>query len=133
MVQQPKKHPAKMLMHHGLRGGGPRKNHQNINLLLLKTDEDIMTLSERFIAFDRKNPHIYGLFCKYTNEAIGSGKTKLSHWLVINRIRWDAEVTTNTTEPYKISNDFIALYARKFIHDHPNHAEFFDIKEMKRV
>lgn len=120
-------------MHHGIRGDGPRKNYQNINLFHTQTNEDIMTLTERFIDFDSKNPHIYGLFCKYTNEAIAAGKTKLSHWLIVNRIRWDAEVTTNTNEPYKISNDFIALYARKFIADHPRYKDFFDTKEMKRA
>lgn len=91
------------------------------------------TLSERFEEFDTKNPHIYKLFCKYTKQAVDSGKDRLSHWLVVNRIRWDTEVVTITDEKYKISNDFIALYARKFMKDFPEHEGFFKTKEMKRV
>ena len=91
------------------------------------------TLKERFEKFDAENPHIYDLFCKYTNDAIKSGKDRMSHWLVANRIRWDAEVLTNTDEQYKISNDFIAFYARKFMKDYPQHEGFFKIKEMKRI
>lgn len=91
------------------------------------------TLKDRFEKFDKENPHIYGLFCKYTKEATSSGKDRLSHWLVANRIRWDAEVVTNTDEKYKISNDFIALYARKFMEEYPEHNGFFKTKEMKRI
>lgn len=90
------------------------------------------TLTERFKEFDTQNPHVYELFCKYTMEAISSGKQKLSHWLVVNRIRWDSEVLTNTTEKYKISNDFIAFYARKFMVENPKYSGFFNTKEMKR-
>lgn len=92
-----------------------------------------LTLTERFEKFHKQNPHIYELFCKYSCEAIKSGKKRMSHWLVANRIRWDAEVVTNTDEQYKISNDFIALYARKFMEEHPQHNGFFKTKEMKRI
>lgn len=91
------------------------------------------TLTERFNTFDRDNPHIYRLFCKYTWDAINAGRQKLSHWMVINRIRWDADVLTETEESYKISNDFIALYARKFMEDNPKYTGIFTIKQMKRA
>jgi hypothetical protein len=34
---------------------------------------------------------------------------------------------------YKISNDFIALLARKFLTENKEHGKFFTIKEMKRA
>lgn len=89
-------------------------------------------LTKRFEEFHAANPHVYALFSKYTKEAIDSGKHRMSHWLVINRIRWDSEVLTQNTDGYKISNDFIALYARKFMAENPMYKGFFGVKEMKR-
>ena len=90
-------------------------------------------LQLRFEEFHENNPHIYEKFCKYSFEALRAGKDKFSAWLVTNRIRWDEEVHTKTDEKFKISNDFIALYARKFMKDHPQHQGFFRIRPMKRV
>ena len=38
-----------------------------------------------------------------------------------------------TGNEYKISNDFIALYARLFMHEYPDYKGFFRTKPMKRV
>jgi hypothetical protein len=38
-----------------------------------------------------------------------------------------------TGDAYKISNDYIALYARLFMHKHPQYKGFFRTKPMKRV
>jgi hypothetical protein len=92
-----------------------------------------MTLREKFEVFDNDNPHIYEMFAGFTIEAINAGKTKLSAWLITNRIRWETEVVTKSEDKYKISNDYIALYARKFIAENPQYKNFFNIKEMKRI
>lgn len=36
-----------------------------------------------------------------------------------------------TGSDFKISNDFIAYYARLFHHDHPKHEGFFRTKKLK--
>ena len=51
--------------------------------------------------------------------------------MIVNRIRWETAVVT-TGDDYKVSNDFIALYARKFMEDYPKYKGFFVTKEMKR-
>jgi len=38
-----------------------------------------------------------------------------------------------TGDDYKISNDYIALYARLFMHENPQYKGFFKTKPMKRV
>jgi hypothetical protein len=53
--------------------------------------------------------------------------------MIANRIRWETSIETYSVEEYKISNDYIALYARKFMQDHPSYDGFFKIKEMKRA
>jgi hypothetical protein len=47
-------------------------------------------------------------------EALAMGHKRLSAWLIVNRIRWESMVVT-TGKDYKISNDYIAWYARLFI------------------
>jgi len=94
--------------------------------------DEYTPLLNRFNEFNRNNPKIYELFQRFTLEAINKGHTKLSAWLIANRIRWETMIVT-TGEDYKISNDFIALYSRKFMKDYPQYDGFFNIKEMKRL
>lgn len=90
------------------------------------------TLLNRFTDFDTKNPQVYELFVRFTFEAIKRGHKRLSAWMIANRIRWETTIVTANCE-YKISNDYIAFYSRKFMKDYPQYNGFFKIKEMKRA
>jgi hypothetical protein len=94
-------------------------------------DEEI-TLMNRFNNFNRDNPEVYELFKRFTFQAINKGHTRLSAWMIANRIRWETQIET-VNDDYKISNDYIALYSRKFMKDYPQHDGFFRIKPMKRL
>jgi len=50
--------------------------------------------------------------------------------LVINKMRWDYAIKTSGDD-FKISNNFIAYYARMFRAKNPDHQEFFTIKPLK--
>jgi len=91
------------------------------------------TLTNRFNQFHNDNPQVYEMFKKFTFMAIRRGHKRLSAWMIANRIRWETSIETISVEDYKISNDYIALYARKFMSDHPEYNGFFKIKEMKRA
>jgi hypothetical protein len=88
------------------------------------------TDKETWWEWHKKNPHVYALFEKFSLQAIGSGRENFSHWLIMNRIRWETAITT-TGDEFKIRNDFIAYYARLFMARHPEHDGFFRIKKMK--
>lgn len=94
--------------------------------------KDERTLTEQFNDWLELNPEFYPLFEKFTMELVASGVTKSSAWLVCNRIRWESMIKTYGND-YKISNDFIALLARKFLAENPQHPKFFTVKEMKRA
>ena len=96
------------------------------------TDQPHVSLLNKFNDWHRDNPQVYELFKRFTFDAINRGHQRLSAWLIVGRIRWETSVVTHGDD-YKISNDYIALYARKFMHDHPEHDGFFKIKAMKRV
>lgn len=90
------------------------------------------TLKQKFLDFDKENPEVYEMFCRFSFQAMQRGHKRLSAWMVANRIRWETSIET-TGSDFKLSNDFIALYARKFMEDHPQHEGFFKTKQMTRV
>jgi hypothetical protein len=87
-------------------------------------------LLAKFKKYHIENPHIYREFKRYANEMI-KHKNKSSAWLIINRIRWDHDIASNSNEVFKISNDYIALYARLLIYHDSKFKDFFMIKQMK--
>lgn len=89
-------------------------------------------LKQRWWDWHKKNPHVWRLFEKFTLIAINKGHKKLSAWLIVNRIRWETSIETQGDD-FKISNDFIALYARYFMHKYPQYEGFFRTKQMKRA
>jgi hypothetical protein len=82
-----------------------------------------------FDEWHKNNPMIWQYFEKFAMEAIRMRRTKISHWLIINRIRWEVYVIT-TGDDFKISNDFIAFYARLWREKYPQHKDLFNIKRM---
>ena len=89
------------------------------------------SLKEKWWAWHKENPHVYELFERFTMDAIRRGHRRLSAWLIVNRIRWETMVET-TGEDFKISNDFIAYYARLFMALHPEYDGFFKTKQLRR-
>jgi len=76
------------------------------------------------------NPDVYDMFERFALDAIRQGHTNLSAWLIVNRIRWEVAMETSGDD-FKISNDFIAYYARLFHANHKQHEGFFRTKKLK--
>jgi len=86
---------------------------------------------QRWWAYHLANPGVFKLFERFSFEAIEAGQERLSHWLITNRIRWEHDVVERKTEAFKISNDFIAYYARLFMWKHMEHQGIFDIRQLQ--
>jgi hypothetical protein len=69
------------------------------------------------------------MFERFSFEAVNRGRTKISHWLIINRIRWETAILTAGGD-FKISNDYIAFYARLWKVTYPQYADLFNTKRM---
>jgi len=83
----------------------------------------------RFDEWHKNNPGLWDYFQQFSFEAIQHGHKKISHWLIINRIRWEVFIVT-TGKDFKISNDFIAFYARLWKKTHPQYKGLFNTKRM---
>ena len=77
----------------------------------------------------RANPLVWEYFERFSLEAVSKGRKKISHWLIINRIRWEVVMTT-TGADFKICNNHIAFYARLFVKVHPQYRFIFNLKRM---
>lgn len=89
------------------------------------------SLKLRFERYELLNPHVYPLFEQYTKQLIDAGVTRTSAWLVVNVIRWYAAIQTNGYD-FKMPNDFIGIYARRFMRENPLHDDLFDIRSTTR-
>jgi len=85
---------------------------------------------KEFLLWHAANPKVWEYFERFTMEAIQKGHRRLSHWLILNRVRWEVFLQT-TGHDFKISNDHFAFYARLWITTHPQYRCIFKIKRMK--
>lgn len=93
-----------------------------------------MSLREKFEAFHEANPHIYDGLVQLAKEAKSKGRNRYGIWPLVAVLRWDYTIrTTDFEKPFKISNDYAALYARKIMAEHADLEGFFVIHAMKRA
>jgi hypothetical protein len=80
------------------------------------------------------NPDVWLYFERFALEAINHGRDRISHWLILNRVRWEVWITTTTQGPddddFKIPNEHFAFYARLWKTRYPQHAALFLTKRM---
>lgn len=96
-----------------------------------KTQPDA-NLMERWWTWHQANPRFWELFEGYAKQAVKAGRVRFSAWMIVNRIRWYTTIETHG-EPYKISNDFIACFARLFVYLYPTAEHLFQIKKAPRL
>jgi len=87
-------------------------------------------IKQKWWEWHNKNPEVYELFKRFTMQVINTGRKRYSHWAIMNQIRWHTEIQTSGSE-FKISNNYIAYYARLFVHENPKYKNFFTLKQMK--
>lgn len=93
-------------------------------------------LYSRFLEFDRANPRIWDLFKTFTGQAIvsmerGNGKIRgISADMICHRIRWHIEIDTDG-DPFKLNNNYVAYYARKFVRLFPKYGGVFKFRSVR--
>lgn len=86
---------------------------------------------KKFNIYDARNSHIFYYFTIFFDELWDRGFTeKMSHWDILNRVRWETLEPTQSEDEFKISNNVFAYYARMFLAVNPQHYGMFDIKPL---
>lgn len=88
-----------------------------------------LTIDQQFIYFHRANPHIYGNLKALALSAQRKGQT-FGIKALFEILRWQyAQVATTTMgEPFKLNNNYTALYARMLMHREPELAGYFETR-----
>lgn len=79
--------------------------------------------------WDEKNPHFYPLFERFALQLADRGHRQIGVALIFERIRWESMIRTDG-EPWKLNNNYRAIYARRFMRDHPRFDELFRLREL---
>ena len=85
-----------------------------------------------------RHPKLYPAFEAATLELIKAGHVKFSHWMVMNYVRYNVHsspqrfgiMRKHEGEEFKIPNDVVSMWARKFIVEYPQY-DVFRIKPLK--
>jgi hypothetical protein len=88
-------------------------------------------LKADFDEFDAVNPHIWGLLVKFSFDAKNAGLEKLGIKFLVERIRWELQVVTKSTDMFKINNNHTAFYARKLMTTYPELEGFFRFRKQR--
>ena len=88
-------------------------------------------LVAEFNKFDQANPKVWNLFKIFCQQAINAGKRKASAQLVIERLRWDVWMATTSDDDYKLNNNHVAYYARKWMSENPEYPKFFELRRVR--
>ena len=95
----------------------------------LRVPEDAgETIEERFRAFHRANPHVYVQLRKLALNYRRQGRQRGGMKMLFEVLRYQSGIRTRG-EPYKLNNDFTALYARMLMAREPELAGFFETRE----
>ena len=81
-----------------------------------------------FAAFHRDNPHIYEEFKLLAIEMRETGRKKYSSKMIINVLRWNIDIRTDTEEEFKINDRYQSLYGRLMIYHHEEYESFFELR-----
>lgn len=79
--------------------------------------------AENFAVHLQESPEVYEKFVEFSLVATKHRKY-FSPWTVCHRIRWSTMVGDNNSQ-FKVNNNWISFYSRKFMQDYPEHDGFF--------
>lgn len=85
--------------------------------------------------WDARNPHFYPLFCRFAKQLADRGHRAISSKLLFERIRWESFIRfdAGAGDAYKLNNNYTAIYARRFMRDHPEHEGLFRLRELHAI
>lgn len=91
-------------------------------------DERAQKLWEGWKRYHKDNPEIWEWFVKFAFVKINRNRRNYSADAVMHAVRFDLDLHPVTAEEYKVSNYFVAFYARLFAQEYPEHASLFQYR-----
>ena len=105
------------------------RRHATIDFGLFQEIEEPDSIKKQWWRWHKLNPHVYELFKRFTLDVIRRGRKQYSSKAIVERIRWHTEVET-VGEEFKMNNNYAPYYARLFMKEYPEHANFFRTRSL---
>ena len=90
------------------------------------------SIRERFTTFHNGNPKVYRNLVELARELKTRGKKKAGMKMLFEQLRWLHYISVDTTEEFKLSNDFTAEYARLIMYRESDLQGFFETRALRR-
>lgn len=87
------------------------------------------SIEERFQQFHQANPHIYTAIRQRALFLRRKGFRRWSTKSAFEILRYDWAIQTDTTDGFKLNNDFTRPYARLLMQQEPDLAGFFETRD----
>ncbi len=91
---------------------------------------EAQSIDDRFVAFDRQNPHIYRNLVALTWRMYRAGRRKVGIAALFERLRWEYDETTSG-DHYRLNNDYRSRYVRLIQQREPMLASMFNTSELR--
>ena len=91
-----------------------------------------LTIEESFGLFHHANPHIYRLLRAMALEYKRSGHAHCGMKMLWEALRYSSGVQTRG-EPYKLNNNYTAMYARLLMRQERELRGFFEVRERRAM
>lgn len=83
-----------------------------------------------FWEFHAQNPHVYGRLVQLARGLHQRGHRKIGIGMLFEVLRWQHAMTT-TGDPFKLNNNYRALYARYIMAREPDLGGVFEIRRIQ--
>lgn len=87
------------------------------------------SIEESFEEFHKNNPHIYRYIVSLCRKLKSKGVIRYGMKAIFEVIRFNYLMSTNSSDGFKMNNNFTALYARLVMEQEPELDGFFAIRQ----
>jgi hypothetical protein len=105
-------------------GGGVKITEREIK-------RTVLTIQERFEAFDKEHPEVYAYLVALAFELYRKGFHHYGLRCPWERMRWHFQVTKKLGEEFKLNDHFPSRYARKIMTQYPELDGLFEIRKLR--
>jgi hypothetical protein len=94
--------------------------------------EPLRTIQQQFEEFHARNPEVFALLERFTQEAVDRGRKRLGIRMLYERVRWEVYIQTeDANSDFKINDHYHSRYVRRLIKVHPEWEHLFELRKLR--
>ena len=97
----------------------------------LVTPDRERSIEDRFWDFHEANPDVWAHLCRFAQGVVEAGLPRYSIKALVERVRYHVEVEVQTTDGFKINNNYTAYYARLLMEQGVVPPDFFATRDLR--